>query len=425
MKMSIGPYKASPDPAALVTVRVAGPTRRGSLEWMEADFASWLLGSNVVETFWQAHWGTSALLVRHESESYFKELLTVDMLDEILASTRLPADHFDLAKDSTPIPKPAYASGRDINMQTALRFHHDGSTIILRAFHKWCRPLDRLRRQAESTFGVPAQTNVYVTPPRNQSTPPHWDTHDLFIIQVEGTKKWRLYESARPLPLDDERFTPDQFDVGPQIGEPTLSSGDVLYLPRGSIHEPSAEDYSIHVALGVPVMRWIDLVEEILRLASREDVSLREAVPWEITPRGGPSLSSIAEEALRRVARVTDRHFADEAVRGLRREFIAGQDVDSLGKLRAIARPPRPTLESTVRRRHGALPRVETVGGRIALSWRGGRASFPKRFAGIVQLLVNQGEIRVRDVPDGISEDVWLATLVSPLDDGLLEVIEP
>jgi len=30
---------------------------------------------------------------------------------------------------------------------------------------------------------------------------PHWDDHDVFILQVSGEKRWRVYGVTRPYPL--------------------------------------------------------------------------------------------------------------------------------------------------------------------------------------------------------------------------------
>lgn len=37
-------------------------------------------------------------------------------------------------------------------------------------------------------------TNVYLTPPQSQGFAPHYDDIEAFIIQLEGSKYWKLYK---------------------------------------------------------------------------------------------------------------------------------------------------------------------------------------------------------------------------------------
>ena len=34
------------------------------------------------------------------------------------------------------------------------------------------------------------QINAYITPPENQGFAAHYDTHDVFVLQVSGSKRW-------------------------------------------------------------------------------------------------------------------------------------------------------------------------------------------------------------------------------------------
>ncbi|WP_420461677.1 JmjC domain-containing protein [Candidatus Palauibacter sp.] len=35
---------------------------------------------------------------------------------------------------------------------------------------------------------------------RTQGFRPHWDTHDVSVLQVVGSKRWRLYDGGRLAP---------------------------------------------------------------------------------------------------------------------------------------------------------------------------------------------------------------------------------
>lgn len=69
---------------------------------------------------------------------------------------------------------------------------------------------------------------------------PHFDSYDVFLIQVQGQRRWRIGRMAdariRPdLPVKIiENFQPEQ--------EWVLSPGDMLYLPPGWAHDGDAVD---------------------------------------------------------------------------------------------------------------------------------------------------------------------------------------
>ena len=75
------------------------------------------------------------------------------------------------------------------------------------------RPLADLCRQLEAEFSCPVQTNIYLTPPNAQGFQTHYDNHDVLVLQVEGAKRWRLYDAPVGVPYRGERFTPGRFAV--------------------------------------------------------------------------------------------------------------------------------------------------------------------------------------------------------------------
>src|SRR5207244_11533076 len=94
-----------------------------------------------------------------------------------------------------------------------------------------------LCRDLETGLHCPGNINMYLTPAGAQGFGPHFDDHDVFIVQIEGYKRWRLYESARKLPLKfEDLIVPRERLVGP-VEEVRLEPGDLLYLPPGFVHE--------------------------------------------------------------------------------------------------------------------------------------------------------------------------------------------
>ena len=101
------------------------------------------------------------------------------------------------------------------------------------------------------------QANAYVTPPQNQGFSDHYDVHDVFVLQLEGEKRWFVHEPVLDSPLRDQPWTDRRAAVQRAAAEPplieaVLEPGDCLYLPRGFLHAATAlGGVSTHLTLGV------------------------------------------------------------------------------------------------------------------------------------------------------------------------------
>jgi hypothetical protein len=133
-------------------------------------------------------------------------------------------------------------------------------------------------------LGNPVQINSYITPPQNQGFAPHYDVHDVFVLQVAGRKRWTIHAPVVEAPLDNQPWEQFRDEVAARAAEPplidtVLEPGDALYLPRGTIHSAVAQgETSIHLTVGVhPVSRY-QLVRHLFDLA-QDDAALRTSLP--------------------------------------------------------------------------------------------------------------------------------------------------
>ncbi|KAF0720378.1 Aste57867_354 [Aphanomyces stellatus] len=136
----------------------------------------------------------------------------------------------------------------------------------------------------EAHYGCLAGSSAYLTPPNAQALAPHHDDVDVFILQTEGSKHWKLY--APLVELAGEHSN----DLSPSvIGQPTmeltLEEGDMLYFPRGTIHQASTSDaFSTHVTISIYHHNsWANFMEvalpKVLRRAFEKDVAFRQGLP--------------------------------------------------------------------------------------------------------------------------------------------------
>jgi len=126
----------------------------------------------------------------------------------------------------------------------------DGWTIQFHQPQRFDDPLWRLCAALEANLGCLVGANAYITPPGHQGFAPHWDDVDVFILQVEGEKRWKVHIPDHQLANFSAADIPEN-----KLGSPawvgTLKSGDILFLPRGCIHQAVAgeETRSTHITL--------------------------------------------------------------------------------------------------------------------------------------------------------------------------------
>jgi ribosomal protein L16 Arg81 hydroxylase len=154
-----------------------------------------------------------------------------------------------------------------------------GKSVIIRSMqHRW-PAIASLCRNLEAVFHCPVHANLYLTPPAAQSFEPHLDTHEVFALQIDGAKQWRLYGPAANLPLAEDKMMLPRARLG-SPREVRLEAGDLLYIPRGHAHEAFTTDSSsLHLTVGVNVYRWADLLHQALAEVTRRDARFRETLP--------------------------------------------------------------------------------------------------------------------------------------------------
>ena len=126
--------------------------------------------------------------------------------------------------------------------------------------------------------------NIYLSPAGGKGLRPHYDGHDVLVLQCVGAKLWRIYADFAPavqLPTNEVlKFNPQRYKPGRVEREVRLTAGDVLYLPRGLMHTAEAEGTpSLHVTFSLNALTLGELLQRALKLAVEEDVRLRREVP--------------------------------------------------------------------------------------------------------------------------------------------------
>jgi oxalate decarboxylase/phosphoglucose isomerase-like protein (cupin superfamily) len=136
-----------------------------------------------------------------------------------------------------------------------------------------------VRVNYRDTIDDQVSATVYITPGNAAGFTPHYDTHEVFVLQIAGRKRWFLYDPPIELPHRSQVFNPQGYTAPPPMAQLDLSAGDLLYLPRGYVHSTTtSESYSAHITIGISVYTWADLAKEYLQ-AGIDSPQLRGALP--------------------------------------------------------------------------------------------------------------------------------------------------
>jgi hypothetical protein len=144
------------------------------------------------------------------------------------------------------------------------------------------RTIGTLARSLEVELNFPTQVNAYITPPDSSGLVPHYDDHDVLVLQIQGSKSWHLYvgadRPAREIQRDTEKAV--ALESLPIPMELLLEAGDVLYVPRGRVHAAQTHaEPSVHLTVGIHAPTVLMLAIGALHSQSFRDDRLNARLP--------------------------------------------------------------------------------------------------------------------------------------------------
>jgi ribosomal protein L16 Arg81 hydroxylase len=267
---------------AAAAASVAVRRRRPRAERWEDDALAFLAAPVSSAAFLAEHYEKAPLIGLHGEPNRFASLLTLARVDRFLAEADLRGSMVRVANHHAPVPLARYVDGdARIDAAAVAREYQAGSTIVLNELHEWIPELGAFCRAVEEAFSSQVSTNVYLTPAGNQGFPPHYDNHDVFVMQVSGRKLWRLWETPVETPYRGERFEQSGFVAEKVSREFVLEPGDCAYLPRGLMHDAEnvGDEPSLHITVGLFTKKWAELVLEAVSELALAEPEFRRSLP--------------------------------------------------------------------------------------------------------------------------------------------------
>ena len=228
--------------------------------------------------FLRAFGERQVLLMRPEDPPV--ELLSLEIIDELLSCSLLKVPFGNLTDVRGNVPVASFTrtlrtlannSAGHIDGNKVIEQMKKGRTLVLSGLEQWHAPVVRYLAEIAVVFpGTLLEGAAFITPPDAQGLPVHRDPGHLFIVQINGSKDWRVYTP----PKNGYWHVGEIRDAEEIAFDGSLSPGDVLYLPAGTPHVVRGQTgLSVHLSLGVS-----EPPSEMILRAFKEQLVIPESV---------------------------------------------------------------------------------------------------------------------------------------------------
>ena len=328
--------------------------------------------------FFDTHYEKKGLTVFRDDPAYYAAALSVDRLDEYITSASPNWPQIRVVNANQDIDKSEFTlGGNRIDVPRLFQFFADGSTLVFASLHFKIPELAALCRAVEREFDAPFQTNVYLSPPNAQGFKIHYDTHDVFVLQVAGAKDWNVYDTPLELPLIGQKYQSDHYEPVPPTEQFRLNAGDLYYCPRGIVHDArSTDQISLHITFGLMAQTWTELMVEAVASACLVDPAFRENLPVGYAKADFDRSAAKAkfEDLLAKLAQNTD---FDMLFDQFAEKFVADRAPQLRGQLHQVLAADALNGDSYIRVRPNLIYQLRRVEAGIILRHFKSEISFP------------------------------------------------
>lgn len=380
-----------------------------------------LLSPTPLDRFFSTYWERVPLHNPRPGKG-FGALFRLEDVDHLLSLPGLVgSDHFRLLERDAPGDVlPSEGDGGTLSLARIYAAFERGATINVLGVHRFWPRVGALCRDLEETLHHRVYCNLFFTPATAHPLHAHYDDQDVLILQLAGSKTWRIDDEPFPLPLRGD-FA--DVPLGDDPSEIVLEAGDVLYLPRGFVHEPEVRgSASLHLTVGITPHRWVDLLSSAVISKAQREVALRRALP----PGAlfDPARRRELEEGFAElVAECLGDLSASDAVSYLAAGSLTEMHPLPVAHFDQLAKRDGTTAQTRVARRPGMLCRVESTNGRVAIQFPGNRVYGPRSIAPALEYIAGTNrDFAVGDLP-GLSSGSQITLVRQLVLEGLLRYV--
>jgi ribosomal protein L16 Arg81 hydroxylase len=360
------------------------------------------------KVFFAEYFNKNPMLRKKSLKGDPREILSIRMLDELVNLEVVRPPYIKINLKGTGVPEMGYTRSvvvQGVNItdtvvpEKVYELFRAGATITWSSLNQVVSSLRDFTRVISDKFAARTDPVAFLTPTGKQGYLPHHDPVDLFIVQLEGTKRWKLWN-----PPAQRLGNPDSYTFE-ELGEPaievTLEPGDVLYLPYNTPHAAAAEDrVSLHLSVMIRPRMWKDL----LRLTFERVIQDQEFNEF---PYIGDLREADTESAFRQKIRsLTARMEAVDAAAELDRLADVGRHMEgssSGSTFQTLAGMDDLGPDALLRRTRAAVQFGSNDNGRTGLTVNGHKIAVPALVAEKLAGLEADSSLAASEVFPGVS----------------------
>ncbi|MEM1204212.1 MAG: cupin domain-containing protein [Acidobacteriota bacterium] len=395
-----------------------------------------LLSPTSVDSFFEDYWEKKHLLIRRGDPSFYDSLLSFKSMDQCIAATRCGTAPGTLVI----VPPPGsdaereHPDTRTLRAQQLYRAFHAGNTIRMSGIHSYWAPAAAVATMIGEALSASIGVNAYMTPASSQAFPAHFDTHDVIVMQVDGSKEWYIYSDGYDLPVetlnhvqdmtsrDVTRVDESTVDV---IQKTTLERGDFLYIPRGVPHKAVATDSpSLHLTFGVHPFYWVDIVRRALDFAATRNSDLRRSLPpgFASQPRSKEAMKTTFSEVAEAAFQNLD---FKAAVNSLNVGVTGGHDYPPDGHFASLIAVDTIDADTPLERRKGLDCLVEVIETGARIRFASNEIAGPPAIGEALRFVRDNRTFKPRDLPGPFADKSKVVLSKRLIREGLVRILEP
>ncbi len=216
---------------------------------------------------------TRSMTFRRSSGSTpFKGVLDWTALRKMIDLGEIPLSSLRVHVRAEPVPELFYVEDGRISASKLAKLLESGASVIAVPLQPHVPALDELCADIGASTGETIKIGAIVSTGNDGALKLHYDEDDLIILQVEGSKRWRIFGSPVTNPISPTPQTVRPEGTPPVFDE-VLRPGDFLFVPAGHWHQcDNGPELSLHVGIFFSAPTGYDMTLDLLRQISEEDM---------------------------------------------------------------------------------------------------------------------------------------------------------
>jgi len=390
---------------------------------MDSKFAN-LISPYSIEEFFQHYYEQNYLHLSRNSPTYYDAILNDDDIDLFFQNKSLHSSFLRVINNGEELPDWKWS---DRNSSIAdndklFVFFNQGNSLVITSGNSSIIKLINYCADLELELKIRLQSNIYITPANAQGFASHYDNHDVFILQTTGTKLWRLYHSPIELPSQKQlhRNYKDKYELGSPQFEVELKPGDLLYIPRGVIHDASTTDTaSVHITLGLHPNYWFELLQEVVELA-QDKAAFRRAVPNALMDEHRKR--QFKEDFCQLTQALIDNLDVDELLARKVDQYIGNKRSEDQNRFKDSIQLNKLNLNSVLSRRENIFFKVDKDAENIYLTFYKKKLDFPRFVEPSLNTLFQNKCFAVKDIGGLITNEGKIDLATKFIQEGFLKI---